>query len=211
MSEVRYSLVADGPSDDALLPILNWLLGEHFPGTAIQPTFADLRHLPPSRQGLPGRVRAGVGLYPCNLLFVHRDAEKEDPGNRVREISAAVEGLAERPPHACVVPVRMMEAWLLFDERAIRIAAGNPNGRMPLALPMLRETEGLADPKETLRALLREASGLTGRRLKNFQPSPRRIANLIDDFSPLRMLPAFQRLEAEVRVLPTSTVFLAHF
>ena len=86
-------------------------------------------------------------------------------------------------------------------EPAIRVAAGNPNGRMPLLLPTLRETEALVDPKETLRALLREASGLTGRRLKNFHASPLRVSNLIDDFSSLRMLPAFQRLEAEVIAL----------
>jgi hypothetical protein len=199
MSELRYSLIADGPSDDALLPVLNWLLGQHLPGIAIQPTFADLRHLPPSRQGLSGRIRAGVELYPCDLLFVHRDAEKEEPANRVREIDAAIEDLAERPPHACVVPVRMTEAWLLFDEPAIRLAAGNPNGRMPLVLPPRRETEGLVDPKETLRVLLREASGLTGRRLKNFQASPRRVANLIEDFSPLGGPPSVSTLGSSSR------------
>jgi hypothetical protein len=43
----------------------------------------------------------------------------------------------EDMPVVCVVPVRMMEAWLLIDEMAIRRVAGNPNGRIPIELPVL--------------------------------------------------------------------------
>jgi hypothetical protein len=92
----------------------------------------------------------------------------------------------------------MTEAWLLFDEGAIRTASGNPNGKEPLGLPRLGEAELLPDPKEALRSLLRQSCGMAGRRLRSFQPRPARIAELIDDFSPLRGLPSYRRLEAQL-------------
>ena len=46
MTELKYTLLADGPSDDALLPVLSWLLVRQMPETAIQPQWADLRKLP---------------------------------------------------------------------------------------------------------------------------------------------------------------------
>jgi hypothetical protein len=47
---------------------------------------------------------------------------------------------------------------------------------------------------------LRKASGLSGRRLKTFNVpgSQIRITDLIEDFSPLRKLKAFQRLEEDI-------------
>jgi len=199
MSELTYTLIADGSSDDALLPILSWLLVHHTLHEAIQEQWADLRHLPARPSGLTERIRMAVQLYPCDLLFVHRDAEREPPSHRVDEIRLAAAQVVAAPPHVCVVPVRMTEAWCLFDEPAIRRAAGNPNGQMPLALPTLQQVEGLPNPKETLRGVLREASGLRGRRLKDFHGSPRRVTALTDDFSPLRALPAFQALERDLQ------------
>jgi len=94
----------------------------------------------------------------------------------------------------------MLEAWLLFDRAAIRRAAGNPNGAMPLELPELSRVEELPDPKAVLHSLLQEASGLKGRRLNNLRVPVRRVAALIDGFAPLRRLSAFQRLEKDVQV-----------
>lgn len=100
----------------------------------------------------------------------------------------------------CVVPVRMQEAWFLFDEAAIRTAAGNPNGRGALDLPSLKDVERLPDPKARLEDLMREASGLSGQRRRRVRVArySYRIPELIEDFSPLRLLPAFQRLEASI-------------
>ena len=97
----------------------------------------------------------------------------------------------------------MTEAWLLFDETAIRLAAGNPNGKNPLNLPDLSTIEQIPDPKNILFEILREASGLTGRRLKafNMAESRIRITALVSDFSPLGKLSAFQRLERNISTL----------
>ena len=45
MQQLRYTLMADGSSDRALLPILTWLLRQSCGQIPIQPEFADLRRL----------------------------------------------------------------------------------------------------------------------------------------------------------------------
>jgi hypothetical protein len=104
-------------------------------------------------------------------------------------------------PAVLVIPVRMMEAWLLFDKARLREAAGCPLGNTALDLPRLRSCENLADPKERLHRCLRVASEKRGRHLKKFNVDSalHRLSGLIPDFSPLRGLSAFQRLENELR------------
>jgi hypothetical protein len=55
----------------------------------------------------------------------------------------------------------------------------------------------MPDPKIVLDELLKVTSGLSGRRLKNFGARARmsRIAEFIQDSSPLRALHAFQELK----------------
>jgi hypothetical protein len=153
-------------------------------------------------RNLAQRIRAAIELYPCDLLFVHRDAERENRDLRVREIRQHLNMLPDQPV-VCVVPVRMQEAWFLFDELSLREAADNPRGHMPLALPPLGEIEAIPNPKALVHDLLRTASGLRPGRLKRFHTAPRvhRLAELIEDFSPLRGLPAFQALERDLRSL----------
>jgi len=212
LAEIKYTLVSDGPSNRALLPLLTWLLSKHLRDRAIQFEWADLRklHKPPAR--LADKIKAALDLYPCDLLFVHRDAENENPQNRYREIGQALEEVEndiQIPPSICVVPVRMMEAWLLFDKNAVRKAAGNPQGSLSLALPNLNNLEQLPDPKAILHNLLRAASGLSGRRLKDFTNrylglAVHRVPDYIEDFTPLRGLPAFNRLENDLQDIITS-------
>jgi hypothetical protein len=171
------------------------------PDVEIRPQFADLRQLPKGPpKGLSEKIRVSLQLFPCDLLFVHRDAEKETPKKRVEEIADAMAALDDSPRHIPVIPVRMSEAWLLIDELAIRSAAGNPNGRAKVKLPAVKNLERDPDPKVTLEQLLRDACELTGRRLRSFnvQQAMYRVALLTDDFSPLRVLPAFQQLEKDI-------------
>ncbi|HXE73026.1 MAG TPA: hypothetical protein VNO81_10230 [Candidatus Nitrosotenuis sp.] len=94
----------------------------------------------------------------------------------------------------------MTEAWLLINETALRNAAGNPRGRVSLNMPPLQRLEALADPKAVLHQLLRDASGASGRRLRRFKErdSVQRLGELIEDYTPLRSLPAFQAFESDL-------------
>ncbi|MBI3800779.1 MAG: hypothetical protein HY268_27845 [Deltaproteobacteria bacterium] len=205
MKELRYTLLTDGSSDRALLPLLTWLLREHGVNFPIQSEWADLRRLPKPPKELSERIKWSIELYPCDLLFVHRDAETGSLASRVEEIHKALEQLAgaihwNRDLTVCVIPIRMQEAWLLLNEAAIRSAAGNPNGRRPLELPSIKDLEQLPNPKMVLFNLLRQASELYGRRLRSFRVSGRvqRVAEFINDFVLLRALSAFVALEEEI-------------
>jgi len=169
---------------------------------AVNAQFADMRMLRNPPSGLSERIKRAIEQYPCDVLFVHRDAEKAARENRVDEISRAIKGTAV-DFHVAVVPVRMTDAWLLIDEGAIRRAADNPNGKVMLTLPALNRIEGLSNPKNALRDLLVAASEKTGRRLKQFKRDlgqrVHRVADLINDFSALRQLAAFRALEKDTR------------
>jgi hypothetical protein len=204
MKELTFTLVTDGSSDVVLLPILTWLLRVNGVALALQPIWADMRraNLPP-RANLAERLRVALDLFPCDLLFVHRDAERQPRAQRVAEIEKALSLVPPdlaKPEAVCVVPVRMQEAWLLFDELAIKQAAGNGAFKEGLDLPSMREIEALPNPKAVLHDRLRRASGLHGRRLRTFPAGQRarRVAELIDDFSPLRALSAFHALEEDI-------------
>jgi hypothetical protein len=200
---ITYTLVTDGPSDRALMGPIGWLWRGAM-SVAAQGQWFDPRPLPRRPPSLVGRIRLALELFPCDVLFVHRDAEVAVPQLRRREIDGAVHAAVPEGsgcPHVCVVPVRMSEAWLLFNEDAIRRAAGNPNGRAPLGLPSVRALESLPDPKSVLFEAMRTASGRRGRRLARMSMTgcQARLAEVIGDYSPLRSLPAFRLLEADLR------------
>jgi len=203
MDELRFTLLSDGPGDKALMPILTWLLRHHLPTLPVQATWADLRRLPRAPRHLDERIQTAIDLYPCDILFAHRDAEGDLSDNRVSEIRTAVTQARLKktiPPVVRIVPIRMTETWLLFDENAIRCAAGNPNGGVSLTLPKIRDLESVPDPKRCLNELLLTATELGTHRRSRFDVSAavQRVADYIGDFSPLRQLSAFCTLEQEL-------------
>jgi hypothetical protein len=205
VSELRFTLVSDGASDRALIPILRWALIENAVHCSIQPSWADLRHLRRPPRGLANRIAAALEYWPCDLLFIHRDAEGEEPQRRRQEIDNAVlEAFARTtnlPRAVFVVPVRMLEAWFLTDLDAIRQAAGNPGGGHRLEIPDVQSIEALPDPKNLLHELLRDASGLSGRRRRKMQVNHavHRIGQVKSEFAALRALNAFRRMEEDLR------------
>jgi hypothetical protein len=201
MKELRYTLISDGSSDRAFLPILKWLLIDLGIDYAIRDKWADFTRLPNPPKSLQEKISVALDLYPCHLLFIHRDAEKESRQKRLDEIQEALR-LANISdfPVVSVIPIRMLEAWLLFDKSAIRQAAGNPNGKCEVRLPTLKKVEDLPDPKSELLNILKDASELNGRRLKNFRErqAVQNIARNIKDFSLLNNLSAFQALKEDL-------------
>jgi hypothetical protein len=208
MNNLTYTLITDGSSDKCLIEIITWMLERHFPDREIQSQWADLRRIQNKQlvNSLSRKIKTSIEYYPCDLLFVHRDAEKETVEKREQEIHAAVsevESSEKIPKVICVIPIRMLEAWLTFDEQAIRRASDNPNGKIALTMPSLKSLEQEPNPKEKLHNLLKDASGLSGRRKQKFNVDERvhRVAELIDDFSPLLQLSAFKLLETKITEL----------
>lgn len=200
MSEITYTLLSDGTSDKALLPIIDWTIRKHHPDIILQSQWADFSLLSMPPKELSERIKQAIELYPCDWLVIHRDGEKQPIIDRQQEIDKAWQLIARSYTVRTVIgiiPVRMTEAWLLLDEKAIKLAAGNPSGRQKLSIPSIKQLESLPDPKQTLQQLLREASELSGRRLRKFNVSKavQLVAENISDFSALNELNAFLSFE----------------
>lgn len=204
MIPLKHTLVSDGPTDINLIPIINWTLKEAGGITLAEGVRAEFWRLPTIPASTEERICKAVELFPCDVLFIHRDAEKESLKTRTSEIFTAVAKASEKGckvPAVAIIPVRMTEAWLLFNEKAIRHAAGNPNGKASLNLPPLKKLEGRPDPKQDLQRALQAASELQGRRLKKFNTTQAfwRVVDFLDDFTPLRQLEAYLAFENAIK------------
>jgi hypothetical protein len=208
MERVRYTLLADGRSDSALMNIIDWLFTDLLPKIPVNKQFADFSKIqnPPPNNRLDLRIKRAIELYPCEIVFVHRDAESsrfEDFLLRKSQIQESFDQIEriESSKLVKVIPVRMMETWLLIDELAIKVASGNRNNRMNLDLPSALRLESIADPKSLLDDLLRLSSGNRSRRLDrlNLRQAVHRVAENIEDYSLLRQLPAFNCFETDLR------------
>src|SRR5689334_14633478 len=95
MSELRFILVGEGTSDEALVWVVRWLLRELLPGVSVEGACANRSELPSARD-LAGRVIHAIVDEPCHSLFVHRDADTAGRRSRVEEIMRAVEQARRR-------------------------------------------------------------------------------------------------------------------
>lgn len=206
MKRVTATLVTDGSSDRLLVPLIELLFSEHTDG-AYQVICAD--GLPPAAHGLKARIDSALQLFPCDFLFVHRDAEGVGALLRQQEIKTSWPDSPQTATLICVIPVRMTEAWLIASEEPIRAAVGNPNGTDFLDLPAIKDIESLPDPKEVLFSALKTASGLSPSRKRSFNPHQyrHRVSELMDDLGPLRRLKSFKHLETQVQMQLTSLNF----
>lgn len=203
MHTLRYTLIADGSSDSTLLSIIRWSLNSLYPKLATEACFADFRLLPHPPKTLEEKARRAASLFPYDILFVHRDAEFTDNNMieiRMQEIKEAI-GAHVFEHTVCIVPVKMMETWLLISEEAIKQAAGNRNYKQAIALPSPKNLEREANPKQTLHTILKTASGLTGRRLSafNVHQAVHLVAEYTQDYSPLRQLQAYRAFEEDLQ------------
>lgn len=206
MDFLRFTLVSEGTSDENLIPILEWAVREQGVEVA-QGQFARWDLLPQKPTTVAEKIIAGLSLYECDLLFVHRDADQSDPRPRRKEIDCAFnEAKAFQTisvPSMPVIPIHETEAWLLIQEKAIRMAANNPNGKNDLRLPSLKRIEKCTNPKKELQRVLRAATEHSPQRLKRFntEAAMARVVGHISDFKLLRKLSAFQSLESDLAAL----------
>lgn len=202
------ALVAEGPTDYRFLPSVLYRLTEdlclHHGLSAVEvdPVRAlELdRTIRDRTEQIVAAARQAEGSY--QVLFLHTDGAG-DPEAAIRERfvrwnrGLAALGRADERAIA-VVPVREMEAWALSDGEALRGAFGTTLSDDQLGLPRrTQDVENVRDPKRTLEAAYERA----------FRPrTPKRpvvaaleaIAERVA-LARLRLLPAFQRLEQDLR------------
>lgn len=198
MKRVIATLVTDGSSDRLLKPLIELLFIEH---TDLPYQVNCAEGLAPVAAGLKSRIESALELFPCDFLFLHRDAEGIDSAHRQQEIEKNWLTDVQNTTLICVVPVRMTEAWLLTNPIPIRLAVGNGNGIVPLELPSLKNIEAVPNAKEILFAALKTATMWSAHRKARFVPDRyrHRVSELTDDLMPLRQLTSFNHLEAQVK------------
>lgn len=127
--QLKYTLIADGSSDKTLLKIIKWTLDDLFPKLPNEGTFAEFHQIKEPPRKLKDKIQFTIKYYPFDVLFIHRDAESTDMDmieQRINEIkNDLIEELFNKT--ICVIPVKMMETWLLISEEAIKKASGNRN------------------------------------------------------------------------------------
>ena len=86
MSNILYTLLSDGSSDQALIPILSWLLRRSGVEGAIQGQWRIFAAFLSLAEVSQSGFRWLLIYTPCQLLFVHRDAEAMPLQARKEEI-----------------------------------------------------------------------------------------------------------------------------
>jgi len=203
--ELKFTLIGDGTSDKVLINIIKWLLDDLYPTIPIRIEFADFGKFknPPSKAIPNDQFAAAEKFYPFDFLIYHRDAEIIDLKVIDFRKKEVLSNLPEekRKKVICIVPIKMMETWLLINQEAIKKASGNRNFKEIMNLPTINKLESFNNPKEELHNLLKKYSGLTGRRLSKFNVhlAVHFVAEYIEDFSILRNLKAFQIFESDLK------------
>lgn len=195
--------IGEGTSDRPLADVVTELLLDRDVEVSI--TAPDLAKVSPKVGHQTDRkIAAGMRLFEGapDLLIVHRDADTVGPVLRRQEVVDAASAHASGVPLVPIVPIRATEAWILFDEAAIRRVAGRPRGHEPLDLRRPRHVEDEPRPKDVLRSALVAASGATGRRrdtvVKRFPDHRRQLLERLDRFGPVTQLSAFQQMLRDV-------------
>lgn len=205
MDRLTYTLISDGSSDTTLMHIINWCLRDLYPNLPIDSQYADFNPLQkkPSQGDIQKRIELASKLYPFDLCIYHRDAEKNERNILDIRTAEVLDKLDDktRKKVVCIIPIKMMESWLLTDEKAIKFAANNPNGHVQLNLPDIKRIECLTNPKDLLHGLLTTATENNKRRLKSFNVdrAVHLVAEHTDNFEKLRQLSAFKKFEHELK------------
>lgn len=201
---IRFLFIGEGPFDEHLVPHLRRCCV--FAGAAE----AEGVTIPWSRIGdrigrsVAAKVEFGLGSEPSvNLLFIHRDADSQDPEPRHEEIREAVETASSTVPYVAVVPVQETEAWLLLDESEIRLVAENPRGTVTLGIPARGRVESVANPKELLNTAILDASELSGRRYRRMKGKmAQKCAQMLDALDPegpVCNVPSWSRMYSDLK------------
>lgn len=203
---LRFALLSEGTSERGLVPHLEELC-VRFGADEAAGSAPDLGRLRPSPgHELAPRLRALLAVEPdIHFVVVHRDADRAGVEARRREMAEAAAAIGLAIPFVPLVPVTMLEAWLLLDADAIRAAVGRPRGRGEVDLPKPRAIEGLADPKKRLREVLTATSGASGSRLRAlntpaaFASNRHFLVERLDLDGPINTLRAWQALLTDLR------------
>jgi hypothetical protein len=105
-------------------------------------------------------AQSGIDQFGITILCLHRDADGEDDSNVFQHsINPALDELSKKNEKdyckttAIVVPVRMIESWLLADKELFKKEIGTEKTDSTLGIS--RHPESIANPKEVIKEAIR--------------------------------------------------------
>ncbi|WP_426234968.1 hypothetical protein [Pseudomonas sp. TWP3-2] len=208
--KIRFVLTGEGSSDLRLVEhIQTILIGEGF--SEVSGEVPDLGLFsPPVGRSVREKLQALVRYYPhADVIFVHRDSDNVGAVVREQEMVAASHGIVDFSRIVPVIPVSMLETWLLADVDAIKLVAGNSGYRGALnCIPPIRRLEAARDTKQVLMTALCEASETQGARLakfrKRFSEMRARLTIDLNPEGPVQELPSYQDFRRKVSTFSQS-------
>jgi hypothetical protein len=224
MTTLVTALYAEGRTDERFLPVVLQrtmvdLLGRGSKGVVevLQPILLNPDTKASRAEDILAVARKAAGYH---LLFIHADADQATRANalelRIQPGVSLVKARQTAGDEVCrdlvpVIPVQMVEAWLLADPDALRGIIGTTMSPFELGMPLRpQEIEGEAQPKERLAEIMRIAYALRPRRRRKidvrdlYQPLAEQIS-----IERLHRLPAFQEFVTDVSRALTTLGFIA--
>jgi hypothetical protein len=210
--KIRFVLTGEGTSDLRLV--------EHIQTILIEEGFSEVSgevpdlglFTPVVGRSVRDKIQALTKYYPhADVIFVHRDADNVGSAVREQEILDASDGVVAFDRVVPIIPVTMLETWLLADVEAIKIVAGNSGYRGALnCIPPLRRLERARDTKQILLDALCEASGTQGARLgkfkKRFSEMRARLTVDLNPNGPVQELSSYQAFRQKVNIFSQKTL-----
>lgn len=204
--KISFILTGEGTSDLRLV--------EHIESILIEEGFSEVSgeapdlgmFRPPVGRTVEEKLTALLKHYPnVDVIFVHRDADKVGVHVREQEIMTATQNVVDVARVIPIIPVTMLETWLLVDQEAIKRVAGNTNYKGSLdGIPAIRQLENHRDTKQLLLNALCEASQTQGARRikfrKRFSEMRARLTFDLDPNGPIQNLASYRYFREKISV-----------
>lgn len=214
MTTLVLALLAEGNTDRRFLPILiqrtaAGILADR--GRTVVDVLDPVVVEPEIRSaGQANRMRSVAGqVAGYHALMIHIDADDATPhralDERFRPGADLIHQAHLSGEFVCnllipIVPVHMVEAWMLADTETLRIVIGTTASAEDLGVTShAHEVEANADPKHMLREVVRRAYINRSRRRRGvsisdlYEPLARQIS-----LNRLRLLPSYQRFQQDL-------------
>lgn len=192
MANLALRLYAEGPTDERLLSKRGRGVADVLP---VEPI--DLTNVPRGLNRAERILEAARRAAGSHLLIIHADADRQSRSavlqtrfkrgeDLVRRAHQEGQGVCDRL--IPIIPVRMTEAWMLADSRALVAEVGeHPSRGLPNLPTNPRAIEAERDPKQVITTAIRQARSHHQVSLGEiYEPLARRL-----DLATLDRLPAF--------------------
>lgn len=209
--QIFIGLVAEGPTD---IRFLKSIVSRTFQYIALNECDydLDLQFYPVnvSKIGLDFPELAlkawkeGVETIGMTVLAIHTDADRETYETRRRQKIIPAQEALEKHEEGCsryltpIIPVRMIEAWMLADKRLLKEEMGTDKSDQELEIA--RDPETIADPKSVIEKAIRIATADKPKRRQRLSISD--LYSIIGDkvsLSEMERLDSYRKFQDEVR------------